>query len=212
MAPEHTVGSPLVYHTGTGTLTITVAGPAGSRVDAYDSLATPDRLDTLLISGPSSSGVTVTVTESSSSHFDLGRVITTDNTQLASFTFNGDILGDVNGGPSLWIDSDVTTFTARNLPNDATWNGVIGGNVSKLTLNQLGPGRLRVGGRIATLTITTSRRQSVASADRQRHDLGHHPTRIRFVHWECFCGQRNQSAWRQYGQRRESPLPCHLRR
>jgi len=77
-------------------------------------------------------------------------------TQVSSFIYNGDILGDVNGGPSLWIDSDMSTFSVRNLPNDGTWDGRIGGNVGNLTLNQLGPGKLRVGGRITTLNVATS--------------------------------------------------------
>jgi hypothetical protein len=48
------------------------------------------------------------------------------------------------------------TFSVRNLPNDATWSGQIGGNVTTLTVKQLGPGQLRVGGRITTLNVTSS--------------------------------------------------------
>jgi hypothetical protein len=150
-----TVGSPAQIITSQGTITITVTG-VGGVARAYDNVGTPDRLDTLLISSTNSAPITVTVTTTSANTFGIGRVITTDNTQLANFTFNGDILGDAAGGPSLWIDSDMTSFSIRNIPNDGTWNGVIGGNVGKLTLNQQGPGRLRIGGRVTTLTVATS--------------------------------------------------------
>lgn len=148
--------TPGTLTTASGTIVVKVSGPAGTTVSLFDNATTTDRLDTMLISGPATGGVSVTVTTSNPDAFSLGRVIATDNTQVSSFTFNGDILGDVSGGPSLWLDSDVSTFAVRNLPNDGTWDGRIGGNVGKLTLNQLGPGKFRIGGRVNTLTIASS--------------------------------------------------------
>ncbi len=149
------VGSVATISTAAGIITITVTG-AGATVQAYDDPATTDRLDTILISDTASTAVSVVVHTSSANSFGLGRVITTDGTNLANFTFDGDILGDAAGGPALWIDSDMTSFTVRNIPADSTWSGQIGGNISKLTINQLGPGQLRVGGRINTLSINSS--------------------------------------------------------
>jgi hypothetical protein len=146
-------GTPAVITTANGTITVTVSGPAGTTVSLYDDGATADRLDTLVISSTSTSGVSVTVSTSAAGAFDLGRVLATDGTVVSTFTFNGDLLGGVNGGPALWIDSDMTTFSVRNLPNDGSWTGQIGGNVNTLTVQQLGPGQLRVGGRVSTLNV-----------------------------------------------------------
>ena len=148
--------TPAVIVTPQGTITVTVSGPVGTVVNLYDDQATTDRLDTMVISATGSSPVSVTVLTTSPTTYNLGRVLTTDGTNLASFTFNGSILGDVHGGPALWIDSDVTTFTVGSLPDDQTWSGQIGGNVSKMTIQQLGSGQLRVGGIISTLAITSS--------------------------------------------------------
>jgi hypothetical protein len=141
---------------GGSSITVKVTGPADATVNLYDNATTTNVLDTMVISSTTSTPLTVTVTTSTPGTFDLGRVLTTDGTQVGTFTFNGDILGDASGGPALWIDSDMTKFSVRNLPNNPAWSGVIGGNVSNLTVNQLGPGSLRIGGKVTTLNVTTS--------------------------------------------------------
>jgi hypothetical protein len=153
-----TPGVPANVSTSQGIVTVTITGGAGSSVQVYDDPATTDRLDTLVINGPGGSPVTVTVTSNNSvSYFGLGRVIATDDTVVSAFTaVRGDLLGAVNGGPSLWLDSDVTTFNVHSNGTDGTWDGRIGGGVGTMTVNQLGPGKLRVGGRITTLTVASS--------------------------------------------------------
>ena len=157
-----TTTTPAVITTADGTITVTVKGGTGTTVQVYDDPTTLDRLDTMVISSTSTSPVSVSVITSNPNAFNLGRVLTTANTNVASFTFNGDILGngDLFGGtdvgPALWIDSAMTTFSIRNLLDDGSWKGQIGGDVKTMTINQLGSGQLRVGGRITTLNVAGS--------------------------------------------------------
>jgi hypothetical protein len=149
-------GNPVTITGPNGTITITVSGKTGATVSVYDTDTTNNYIETIVISGTDNKAATISVVTSAPGAFDIGRILATDNTLVSSFTFNGDLVGDPLGGPALWIDSDMKTFSVRNLPNDATWSGQIGGNVTTLTVKQLGPGQLRVGGRITTLNVTSS--------------------------------------------------------
>ncbi len=157
-----TTSAPQTITTPDGTITITVKGGTGTTVQVYDDPTTPDRVDTIVINSSSTTAATVTVVTSAPGVLGLGRVLTTANTIVGTFTFNGDILGNgdrfggTDVGPALWIDSAMTTFSIRNMLDDAAWHGQIGGDVKTLTINQLGSGQFHVGGRITTLNIAGS--------------------------------------------------------
>ncbi len=155
---QATPGHSATFGTPQGTITVSITGASDSSVSLYDNATTSDRLDTLLINGGSTGKpASVVVTTTSPSTYNLGRVIATDGTQLAGFTFqNGTVLGDAAGGPSLWIDSDMASLTIGSLALTAGWQGQIGGNVGKLNIGEVGPGQLRIGGTVTAMSISAS--------------------------------------------------------
>lgn len=142
---------------GGQTLKVTLAGPAGATVKIFNEAPGSHSYSLLIDGGGSAAPLVVTVTSSAPGTLDLDRVLTTDNTNLYSLVANCDLRGDgIASTPDLWIDSDILTFSVRNLPNDAAWTGHMGGYVGFLTVNQEGPGLLRIGGTVYNLTVNSS--------------------------------------------------------
>lgn len=77
-----------------------------------------------------------------------------DDVNLGTFTFNGDIVRP-RGEPAVQIDSNMTTFSVRNLLNSDT-TSVIGGDVTNLTIGEMGDGTLTVTGAVKSLKVTTN--------------------------------------------------------
>lgn len=137
-------------------MTITITGPGS--IEIHDDVTTTDRLDTLVLLGTTSS-TKIEVT-TAAGMFDLGRVITGANDAVGTFTTNGDILGDgIAGSADLWLDGGASTVAMRSMgdPNDensaASWQGRIGSDVSSLSIINQGPGSLRIGGQVRSVTL-----------------------------------------------------------
>jgi len=99
-------GTPEVITIGGTSFTVTVNGPSTASVDIYDVTAGDGLIDDLVIHGPTGNvdvKVVSTVT-AGTPDFAIGRVLSDDNVQVNSFTFNGDLRGDGTIDPDLWID------------------------------------------------------------------------------------------------------------
>jgi hypothetical protein len=159
LAVTATPGAPALYSDGLGnTLSISVVGAPGATVSIYGSGDAPN----IVITGAGAKPLAVTIITSTPGVLNLGRVLTTDGTQLGTFVTNGYLVGDgVNTVPQLWIDSAMTTFSVAGFAtngttNNAAWSGQIGGAVKNLTVGIQGPGTLRVGGNITNLNVGSS--------------------------------------------------------
>ena len=84
---------------------------------------------------------------------DIRRVLTEDDNQFRSFSFDADLIGDGpnNNTPDVWIDGGLDTFTFVDLGDDLS--GQVGGDVKDLTLSTLGNGFLRITGGVDDLTL-----------------------------------------------------------
>ncbi len=159
LAATAIVGAPAIYSDGLGnTLQISVVGAPGATVSVYGSGDAPN----IVITGAGTKPLTVNITTSTPGVLNLGRVLTTDGTQLGTFITNAFLVGDgVNTVPQLWIDSAMTTFTVAGFAtngttNNAAWSGQIGGAVKNFTVGVQGPGALRIGGAITNLNVGSS--------------------------------------------------------
>ena len=147
-------GTPLTYTTNGGhVVTITLTG--NGQVVAYDEAGadSDDVIDTLVISA-ADSRTQVTIVTSTPGAVGIGRILTSDDVSLGLVAFDGDLVGDGTDDADLWIDGPVGTLSFRDLADD--WDGQIGGDVSSLTIETQGSGKLYVGGSIRLLTITNS--------------------------------------------------------
>lgn len=146
--------APAIITIGPNSFTVTITGAPTATVTVITDVSATGTVPSLLIDG---GGVVTAVKVTVTGTLPLGRVIATDNTIVSSFITTDSLLGDgLANTPDLWIDSDMTSLTLGNLPNDATWSGQIGGNVGTMIVNQQGPGRLTIGGKVTTLTVNSS--------------------------------------------------------
>jgi hypothetical protein len=129
---------------GAVTVTITGVGQVEVRNDAGG-----QDVDTLVISGTNTRS-RIVVTGAGTT---IGRIVTEDDTQFYSLSYEGTLEG-VGANPGLWLDSPTTIFTLGTL-GDAV-NGRIGGDVSRMSITMQGSGDLRIGGRVASLSIVGS--------------------------------------------------------
>ncbi len=141
-------GTPFVYAAEGATITLT--GKPGESVDIYDAVPGDGVIDAIVFNGTTkSSRVTVT----GGGAVNIGRLLSTDDSTVSSFVFDGDIVGDGTDAPDIWVDGPVKTFTFDDLGGNLS--GQIGGEVSSLTLDDQGPGRLVIGGPVKRATINT---------------------------------------------------------
>ncbi len=138
---------------GSSSLIVKITG--AGQVQIFDDPATDDRVDTLVVTG-GNAATTITLTTSNADTFGVGRILMTDDAQIGTLTFNGDLKGDGTDDPDLVLEGDLTKLQFRNMPDDRQWRGQIGGRVATLTMNAQGPGRLTIGGAVTTLTIVTA--------------------------------------------------------
>lgn len=138
-----------------GTLTIKVTGPAGVAVDLHDADLSDGLIDALVVRGGNAS-TTVTVLNA---NYDIGRLLTADDSTVGTLKIDGDLVGDGTDAPDLWIDGAMKALVFRDLGDDVAGN--IGGAVDAMTLRNQGAGRLLVGGPLKTLKIASGNTSSL---------------------------------------------------
>ncbi len=149
-----TNGLPATYvTTGGHTVTVTITGNGSVALRDEAGADSDNKIDTLVISGTDSRSK-IAITTTTPGAVTIGRIITADDAQFHTLTFDGDLVGDGSDDQDLWLDGPVNTFTFRDMGD--SFNGQIGGDARALTLQTQGSSKLRVGGKIRTLTITDS--------------------------------------------------------
>lgn len=148
-----TQANPLVYTDSGLTVTITVRGDGS--VDARDLSLADGILDGLVITG-TTSRTTITIETSVAGAVDIGRIFTSDDSELSSFSFDGGIVGDDTAGLDVWFDGgmrtlDLAGFGSETSPERVT--GAIGGDVSTFNLGFQESGTLRISGSVRTMTV-----------------------------------------------------------
>ncbi len=137
-------GTPLSLNGGA--VTIVVNGPG--TVTVYDDDPTDGVLDAVVLTD-TTSNTRVTIT--GNGNYDIGRILTADDTTVGDFVFDGDLIGDGTDAPDLWIDGSMRRFSFNDLGGDFT--GQIGGDIQQLQLADQGSGRVTIGGTVRSLTI-----------------------------------------------------------
>ncbi|MAE64926.1 MAG: hypothetical protein CMJ18_11710, partial [Phycisphaeraceae bacterium] len=129
-------------------LTIALSGsPVGATIDIHDTPGDPDTIDTLVVSGTDGRAA-LTITGGKT----IGRILTDDDAKLGHFSYDGAIGGDgVAASPDLWFDATASDYGFGTFADGVT--GVIGGDVSKLTIEEMGELALRIAGQIKNLEI-----------------------------------------------------------
>lgn len=156
-------GETLSYTTANGSVvTFTLTG--SGFVDVYDENG-DNVIDDLVLRGTNSTS-RLAIQTSAPGNVSIGRVLSSDDCTLASFSFDGELVGDGTSAVDLWLDGPVNDFSVKSMGSG--WGGQIGGDVALMTIQSQGAGALEVGGRIRQLVIngstTTSLLQNLGSA------------------------------------------------
>lgn len=131
------------------TLKVQLNGPG--QVQVYYSGG--DDVDALVLNGTTSNS-TLNVTTSHPNLLGIERLVSTDDSALRQFDFNGDIVGSGTDSPDLWIDGGATMVSFRNVGDASDWSGAIGSGVNRLQLHDQGSGDLMIGGDLNRYEVT----------------------------------------------------------
>ena len=129
-------------------VTVTVSGPG--QVDLHNAGGGSD-VDSLVISG-TTSRTKIVITGPATT---VGRILTADDAQVSSISYDGTLAGDGSADADLWLDSPTKTITLATV-GDAVGGGRVGGDVATMSIATLGSGDMRIGGKVKTMNIGAS--------------------------------------------------------
>ncbi len=127
-------------------VTVTIIG--AGQVELHNAVGGAD-VDTLVISGTNAR----TRIEITGAGTTIGRIVTEDDAQFYSLTYDGTLEGGT-AGSDLWLDSPTSLLTIGTLGDAVT--GKVGGDVKQMNINMQGSGDLRIGGTVTRMNIVGS--------------------------------------------------------
>lgn len=138
--------------TAQGPIEVTFAVNGQGFIDVFDDTPADDTIDSIVIRGTDARSRIVTTT-TQPGLVDIRRVLTEDDNQFKSFSFDANLTGDGPGNNTadVWIDGGLDTFEFVDLADDLA--GQVGGDVKELTFSTLGDGFLRVTGVVTQMTL-----------------------------------------------------------
>ncbi|MFW6154053.1 MAG: hypothetical protein ACOC95_02455 [Planctomycetota bacterium] len=148
----HRTPAPLIDTAGNPVLTVTLIGPGYATL--YDEAGgdTDNTLDTLVIRD-ATHRTRIDIVSAGDTPASIGRIITEDDVELHSLTFEGGVVGDGTAEPDLVLDGGVRILSLGQMGGDVDWDGRIGGDVRSLSMDTQAHGTLRIGGRVVSLDV-----------------------------------------------------------